>query len=48
MTLAAAALSACAATNDALPHFTQGDVSSGRPLPEGILPNGVVTEPWFG
>jgi hypothetical protein len=48
VTLAAATLSACAATNDTMPQFSKADVASGRPLPQGILPNGIVTEPWFG
>jgi hypothetical protein len=48
VTLSAAALSACATTNDAMPQFTKADVASGRPLPQGILPNGIVAEPWFG
>jgi hypothetical protein len=48
VTLSAAALSACAATNDVMPQFSKADVASGRPLPQGILPNGIVTEPWFG
>ncbi len=46
-TLSAAALSGCARPDAALPHFSQGDVESGKLLPQGVLPNGVVTEPWF-
>jgi uncharacterized lipoprotein len=48
VTLSAAALSACATSNDTMPQFSKSDVASGRELPQGILPNGIVTEPWFG
>ncbi len=47
VTLSAAALSGCAPPGAPLPHFSQGDVESGKLLPHGVLPNGVVTEPWF-
>jgi hypothetical protein len=44
--LAATALSACSSM-DTLPLISKADVASGRPLPQGILPNGTVYEPWF-
>ncbi len=30
-----------------LPQISKTDVASGRPLPQGILPNGIEYEPWF-
>jgi hypothetical protein len=39
-------LSACNAANSSLPMISADQVASGQPLPEGILPNGIVYQPY--
>jgi hypothetical protein len=34
--------SACSTANSSLPMISAAHVASGHPLPEGILPNGIV------
>jgi hypothetical protein len=42
----AVALSACGTANSSLPMISAAQVASGQPLPEGILPNGIVYQPY--
>jgi hypothetical protein len=46
VTLFAVALSACAADNTPLPRISEASLASGATLPQGVLPNGLVTEPY--
>jgi hypothetical protein len=39
-------LSACGTANSSLPMISAAQVASGQPLPEGILPNGIVYQPY--
>ena len=39
-------LSACSTANSSLPMISAAQVASGQPLPEGILPNGIVYQPY--
>jgi hypothetical protein len=42
----ATAPSACAVSQSDLPTISPSEVASGQPLPEGILPNGRIFEPY--
>lgn len=42
----AALLAACAQKGSTLPHISAAQVDSGDPLPEGILPNGLMYQPY--
>jgi hypothetical protein len=42
----AVALSACSTANSSLPMISAAQVASGQPLPLGILPNGIVYQPY--
>jgi hypothetical protein len=46
--LSVVALSACVPASNNLPMISPADVASGKALPQGILPNGIMYEPWFG
>ena len=39
-------LSACGTAYSSLPMISAAQVASGQPLPEGILPNGIVYQPY--
>jgi hypothetical protein len=39
-------LSACSTANSSLPMISAAQVASGHPLPEGILPNGILYQPY--
>jgi hypothetical protein len=43
----AVGLSACGTVNSSLPPISAAQVASGQPLPEGILPNGIVYDPYL-
>ena len=42
------ALSACGVENRPLPQISRAEVDSGQPLPLGVLPNGVTSDPYVG
>jgi hypothetical protein len=42
----ATALAACSDVDSSLPTISAADVASGLPLPQGVLPNGVLFEPY--
>jgi hypothetical protein len=42
----AVGLSACGTANSSLPMISADQVASGHALPEGILPNGIVYQPY--
>jgi hypothetical protein len=42
----AANVVACTAPDPGLPRISAAEVSSGNPLPEGVLPNGLTIEPY--
>ena len=39
-------LSACGTANSSLPMISADQVAKGQPLPLGILPNGIVHDPY--
>jgi hypothetical protein len=48
MAVALSALSACSAANDSMPRISASEMTSGQTIPEGILPNGIVSDPYHG
>jgi hypothetical protein len=38
--------SACSTANSSLPMISAAQVASGQPLPLGILPNGIIYDPY--
>jgi hypothetical protein len=42
----AGVLSACGSANSSLPMISEAQVASGRQLPEGIMSNGIVYDPY--
>jgi hypothetical protein len=48
MAVALSSLSACSSANDSMPAISSSEMSSGQAIPEGILPNGIVSDPYHG